>query len=182
MVNLIPPSAKKGVAIEYWLRVFTVWSIIATVVALLLTITFLPVRVLVEAKINAYQESADVASEKIASYEAASVELNRSTKQAQLLIANTKQKSLSKIIELFSSMEGEGIEISSINVTRIETDQIDPVQLEGSARDRQALADFRDRLLAQEEIDAVDFPISNLAKDSDIFFSITVTMSNKQSI
>ena len=147
--------------------------------AAILAITFLPVRVLVEAKIDAYQESAVVASEKIASYETVSKELDRSTEQARLLINNNQQNSLSKIVELFSSMEGSGVELTALTVIRAEGNQVDPVKLTGNALDRQALADFRDRLLEQEEIEVVDFPISNLAKDSDISFSITVTMSNQ---
>ncbi len=178
MVNLIPPSAKKGVVIEYWLRVLTVWSFIATAVAILFGITSLPVYVLVDAKIDAYRESADVASQKIASYQSVSVGLNQATAQAQLLIANTRQATLSKVIELFNSLENNGIEITSMSITRSGSDGVLPVTLTGYAQDRQSLSDFKERLLAEEVVEVVDFPISNLAKDRDINFTLTVTMSN----
>ncbi len=179
MVNLIPPSAKKSVIIEYWVRVLTIWSIMATVVAVLIAVTFMPVYVLVDAKIDAYQESAEEASQKIAYFESVSDDLTNSTKQAQLLISSTNEISLSEVVELFDSLESNGIESSEINITKLPAGGIAPVTLSGYARDRQALSDFRDRLLAQEEIEVVDFPISNLAKNKDINFSITVTMSNQ---
>lgn len=182
MVNLIPPSAKKSVAVEYWLRVITVWSIIATTVAVLFTLTFLPVYVLVDTKIGVYQESAALASQKLASFEAVSQELTRSTEQARLLRASNNETSLYSIIELFDMLENNGIELSQITVAKVQGSGLAPVLLSGTARDRQALADFRDRLLEQEAVDAVDFPISNLAKDRDIVFSITVTMSNAISL
>lgn len=181
MVNLIPPSAKKSVIVEYWLRVLTVWALILTVIAILFAITFLPVYVSVDTKIDAYQESAALASQKIASFESASKDLARSTQQAQLLLSSRNETSLSKIINLFDSLEISGIEFSQVNVSKVAGGGLAPVTLSGNARDRQALADFRDRLLAQDSIKAVDFPISNLAKDRDITFSITVTMSNELS-
>lgn len=182
MVNLIPPSAKKSVTIEYWMRVLTVWALIVTVVAILFSLTFMPVYVLVDTKIDAYQESAELASQKIASFEAVSVDLRRSTEQAQLILASTNETDLSSVIELFDSLETGGIMLDQILVSKAAGGALAPVTLSGNARDRQALADFRDRLLAQEAVQAVDFPISNLAKDRDISFSMTITMSNEVSL
>lgn len=184
MANLIPPSAKKSVAIEYWLRVLTVWSLIATVVAILFSVTFLPLYVLVDSKIDAYQESAAIASQKIASFQAVSKSLRQSTEQAQLVVVSTRENSLFATIEMFHSLEGQnsGIELSQMNVKKIAGGGFAPVLLSGEARDRQALSDFRDQLLEKEEVETVDFPLQNLAKDKDISFSITVTMTNPDSI
>lgn len=182
MVNLIPPGAKKSVIIEYWLRVLTVWSIVMTIVSVLFAVTFMPVYVSVDSKIEAYQESAALASQKIASFQAVSKELTHSTQQAQLLISSTQETSLSKIIDLFDSLETDGIDFSQVYVSKVTGGDLAPVTLNGTARDRQALADFKDRLLDQESIESVDFPISNLTKDRDISFSITVNMSKQLSL
>lgn len=184
MANLIPPSAKKSVVIEYWLRVLNVWSLIATIVAVLFAITFLPLYVLVDSKIDVYRESAEIASQKIASFEAVSKSLKRATQQAQLVLASTKQNSLFATIEMFATLEREnnGIQLKQINVTQLPGGGFAPVSLSGNARDRQALSDFRDQLLKRDEIEAVDFPLSNLAKDKDITFTITVTMANPDSL
>lgn len=180
MVNLIPPTAKRDVIIEYWIRVLTVWAGLASITAILVLVTMLPVYVLVDTQISAYMESADIASQKLASFESVSDELTRSTQQAQLLITSTRETQLSEIIYMFDSLEGNGIELSQVRVNRTPVG-IAPVLLAGDASDRQSLADFRDRLLAEDRVEIVDFPISNLAKDRDIQFNITVTLANNPS-
>jgi hypothetical protein len=82
-------------------------------------------------------------------------------------------------VSLFQTLEGNGINLNTINVSRGVNNSLGPVSISGRAVDRQALADFRDRLLAEDAIEVVDFPISNLAKDRDIDFSMTLTMSSK---
>ena len=57
-----------------------------------------------------------------------------------------------------------------------------PVNITGTATDRQSLASFRDRMLAHPLISEVNLPISNLATDKDIQFSITVTMTNQTDV
>ena len=54
------------------------------------------------------------------------------------------------------------------------------MMISGDATTRQALADFRDRLLRQPEISDVVLPISNLAKDRDIKFSISVVFKTTE--
>lgn len=177
MVNLIPPTAKRNVIIEYWLRVLTVWSVLGSITAILFAVTLVPVYVLVEAKISAYEESATLASQKIASFETVSKELARSSQQAQLIITSG-ERSLSELIYSLSALEGMGVSLDEILVQRL-SGGIAPIKLSGMARDRQALSDFRDKLLAEQTVATVDFPISNLAKDRDIQFSMTVTLANQ---
>ena len=177
MVNLIPRSAKKNVIIEYWLRVLTVWSILGSVTAVLFAITLIPVYVLVDARISAYEESATIASQKIASFENVSRDLARSSQQAQLIMTSSG-RSLSELVYSFGALEGSGVALSEVMVQR-SAEGVAPVKLSGIARDRQALSDFRDKLLAEPGVASVDFPISNLAKDRDIQFSMTVTMTNQ---
>jgi len=178
MVNLIPPTAKKGVIVEYWVRVATVWAGLASAASVVIAIVMLPVYVLVDVQIAAYIKSADIASQKIASFESVSNELALSTQQAQLVLAGDREARLSEIVFMFDELERDGISLSRATVDRDSTG-VAPVQLSGNASDRQSLADFRDRLLAEDRIAAVDFPISNLAKDIDISFTITVTLSNQ---
>ena len=179
MVNLIPPHAKKGVVVEYWLRVLTVWSLIVTVAAALVAVSFLPVYVLVDAKIDVYEESAEAASQKIASFDAVSPELVRSSQQAQLLLGSIEDVSLSEVISRFSALATDGIELNSISVSRRGVEGTEPVVLLGVARDRIALSNFRDRLLAEESVATVDFPISSLVAGTDINFPMEITMHNQ---
>jgi hypothetical protein len=79
------------------------------------------------------------------------------------------------------SLQGANILIDRLNLTQ-EDAKILPVRITGTATDRQALASFRDRMLAHPLISEVDLPISNLANDKDILFSLVVTMTNEKAI
>ncbi len=180
MINLIPPDAKKNITTEYWIRVVTVWLWLLSVSAVVCAVLLLPVFVLIDAQISAYKDSADQAIEKIATFENVSQELARSTAQAQLIMGSGQQILLSSLVQQFRDLEGEGVALSEITIARAEAG-VSPVTISGIADDRRSLSDFRDRLLAHEQIETVDFPISNLAKDRDITFSMTVTIVNQPS-
>lgn len=178
MVNLIPPRAKKSLVIEYWFRVMTVWSFLFGIVAILIILTTLPVYVLISARIDVYQETAAVAEQKLAAFTSVSEELTRSSQQAQIILSGRNDVSVSEIIQLFERLETDGITYSRVNITK-EGEGVAPVLLSGQATTRQDLADFRDRLRAESLIKMVDFPISNLTKERNINFSMTVTMTNE---
>lgn len=177
MINLIPQKAKRNLRFEYWVRAISVWFITWSVALFAGACIFFPAYVLIGTQINAYQESATAAYEKVAGYENASTELVQASVQAKSIMDEAALPQISKYITLFGQLEKAGIEIKKMSVTR-NVEGISPITVAGNAADRQSLASFRDRILATEEVSSVDFPISNLAKDKDIQFSITVTLNN----
>jgi hypothetical protein len=180
MINLIPPIAKKSIATEYWVRVVTVWLWLLTGSAFIGAVLLLPVYVLIDTQIAAYRDSANAAIQQIATFENVSLELARSTKQAQLIMGSDDQVHFSQLIYEIRSLEGQGVALSQIEISRALVG-VSPILITGQADDRRSLSNFRDRLLANQNVEAVDFPISNLAKDSDIPFSMMVTIRNQTS-
>jgi hypothetical protein len=178
MINLIPRSAKNNIVTEYWVRVFSTWLLLWAFALMCGAAIIFPAYTVVTSQVNVYRESAELASAKVADYESASVALVRSSQQAREVVEQVEVMSVSSYIELFSSLQGADIIVTRINLTH-EGSEMLPVDIVGSASDRQALASFRDRLLADPLISGVDLPISNLATDVDIQFSITVTMNNQ---
>lgn len=175
MINLIPPSAKKSIVTEYWLRVLSVWCFtwaFSLVVGIFLLV---PVYVLINLQVSTLNESAASASEKLATLNDVTGEFNLANQQARVLIDGSKRQPLSTYNELFRNLETSEVTISSIMINRTK-EGVAPVALTGEAANRQALASFRDSLLALPEVASVDLPISNLAKDRDIQFNLTVTM------
>lgn len=175
MINLIPPSAKKSIVTEYWLRVLSVWCFtwaFALVVGIFLLV---PVYVLINLQVSTLSESAALASEKLANLKDVTGEFNLANQQARVLIEGSKRQPLSVYNTLFRELETTEVSLASITITRA-TEGIAPVALTGEAANRQALASFRDSLLALPEVESVDLPIANLAKDRDIDFNLTVTM------
>ena len=175
MINLIPQSAKKQVIVEYWLRVVTVWLLLFSIVAAIGTAIMFPVYVLIKTQTDVYRESANAAVQKIAVYENVSTDLVRSSQQAKIVLENKSTQSLSQYIKILGTLETDALELSGITIAKGDKG-VDSVQIAGTANDRKALADFRDRLLSLPEVEKVDFPISNLAKDKDILFDMVITL------
>lgn len=178
MINLIPASAKKSLIQEYWLRVVSVWFLLWATTLLVGVFILVPSYVLLDSQVSAYKDSAESASEKIANYKKVSDELTRSGKLAATMKENFALGYVSDYVTLFRNLEHSGITISEIGIERTDKD-ISPIRISGVATNRQALAAFRDRALEEEQITAVDLPISNLTKDKDIPFEITATIGNQ---
>lgn len=177
MINLIPPQAKKGVVREYWLRVVSVWFYTWSAALLGGVLIMVPAYVLINSQVSVYQESAKSASAKVANFGDVSKSLTASSLQASKLLTGFRQSLISERISTLRSLEKPGVTISEFAITRTD-EAYEPIQVSGTAENRQALAAFRDRLLALPDVASVDLPISNLAKDRDIQFSLTVTLKN----
>lgn len=181
MINLIPQFAKKSVTTEYWIRVVTVWFILWGCGLLIAGTLLFPSYILSDIQIKSYSESAAVAEDSVQNYETVSKQLSSATMQARKTIDSGSQVHMSRYLELFESLTGEDISISSIELARSE-DGLSPVMVIGYSATRESLASYRDRLLEQSVVEQVDLPISNLAKDRDILFSLTVTINNETTL
>jgi len=177
MINLIPPSAKRNLKFEYWVRVASVWLLIWSVVLIISAGLLFPAYVLIGSKINIFQESAAIASEKVNTYENVSKTLVQSSQQARFAIEELSLPSISGYIDLLKGIEGSDIRVDRALIRR-DGQGIAPVLLSGQAVDRQALAEYRDRLVLLDQVLEVDLPISNLTQDRDIDFNLTVTINN----
>lgn len=175
MINLIPPSAKKSIVIEYWLRVFSVWGFIWAISLAIGIALLLPVYVLINLQVSNLTDSAASASQKLASYQDVTKDLNIANQQARSIVDTRRFKTLSTYNEQFKALETGQVQLTSINITRGK-DGVAPISLAGNAQNREALANFRDQIKAIPEVAAVDLPISNLAKDRDIQFTMSVTI------
>lgn len=181
MINLIPGNAKKSITLEYWLRVSTSWFFLWAATFLVAIFILVPAYVLINIQVSVYENSAKIAQERITSYEEVSNSLKNASEQAKLIVDGTKQTMMNEYIALFEQLQYPGIELSKVALARSDKG-VTPVILDGRAVDRESLAAFRDRLLAEPTVEAVDLPISNLAKDKDIQFTLTVTMDNEVSL
>jgi hypothetical protein len=181
MINLIPPTAKKSLKFEYWIRVFSVWLLIWATTLIIGASLLLPTYVLIGSQIVAFSESAALASEKVNNYQNVSKTLVQSSQQARFALNESELPAISDYVDSLKSLEGSDIIISRISVRR-DADGLQPIQVSGEAESRQSLASFRDRIVAEETVMEVDLPISNLAQDKEIFFNLTVLLNNEKNI
>ena len=177
MTNLIPPAAKKSIKIEYWIRVLSVWFLAWAGALLVGVFVLVPAYVLITSQAKVYSQSTDLISQEKDGFAAVSTGLAQANAQAGFIIGGFSLPRFTEYLTLFKGLENDEVQLTEIGISRNEKG-IQPVLISGEASSRQALAAFRDRLLAQSQVTAVDLPISNLAKDKDITFSLTVTVDS----
>lgn len=176
MINLIPPVAKRNLIREYWLRVLVVWLLLAGCALLVGAALLLPPYVLIHSQVAAYEATVSAAEAKVEDYRAVSRELAIDTQLAQQLVQADDVALLSPYLDRFVELSGTAVDIGAIRIGRDQSLAIQTISVSGRADDRQSLAAFRDRLLAEAAVASVDLPLSNLASDRDINFSLTVTL------
>ncbi len=179
MINLIPPVVRKSIVTEYWIRVASVWLFIVAVAATAVVFLSLPVYVLVSSQVDVYAQSAAEATERVTEYDLSAGALVRANVMAQKVFELREVEKFSTIVASIEALQGSDIVIDGFEFARQEN-SLAPVQVTGRAATRQALSDFRESLLSQESISDVILPISNLAKDRDIQFSVSITFKEPQ--
>lgn len=178
MINLVPPNARKIVVTEYWTRVASVWLFVVCIVSVIIMLLISPVYVLVTTNAKAYARTASESAEKVAEFDLSAGALVKANIMAQKIFDLREVESFSSVISSLESFQGDDISIDGFVFGR-KDGALSPVQVTGQAATRQALASFRDVLLSQPNITDVFLPISNLAKDKDIQFSISIVFKQE---
>lgn len=175
MINLIPPRARKQVIREYWVRVVSVWFVLLGTTFLIIAILDLPLLVLVDQQKGAYATSYGEAADLSAEFEAAQETFAATNATARLLARGGEPVTFSAYIDALEELRGASVTIEELRFGQESTGALAGISVVGEASTRQALASFRDRIEAHALFTAVELPISNLAKDEDIRYSIKVT-------
>ena len=176
MINLIPPAAKKAVRREYYIRVLIVATLFLTSVLAMLVALSVPVRVLINEQLTAYEATYTAASKKTDSYTQSISTVKAANSIAAELLDTKQQQLLLPLVEQVRSHAGESITIQTVSISR-GVKGIGDLTVSGIATTRLGLADFRDSLEADSQFATADLPLSNLAKDKDIPFTITISIA-----
>lgn len=179
MINLIPEVVRTQIVKEYWIRVATVFFFMLAVASVLMAVFALPVYTLINAQVSAYTESASAAAARVAEYDVSSAALVDANNMAQKMTALRNLKNFTNLVSVIEGEAGEGVKVSGFSFAR-ETDTLSPILVTGEAKTRQDLANFRDSLLKQPEIAEAVLPISNLAKDRDIDFTLSIKLKEEK--
>lgn len=177
MINLVPPTAKKKIVMEYWVRVVSVWLFLLSVVLLLVSAFLLPVQVLLSSQVVAYETSVNKVTQKVAEYDLSSRELVSANTQAQMLLELERTKTFSELVTKITNLENEGVSFSGFEFSRVDK-KIESIEVKGESKTRKDLSDLRDSLLSLPEVVDVNLPISNLVENHDITFSLILTLTN----
>ncbi|MFT7507785.1 MAG: hypothetical protein ACI92I_000953 [Acidimicrobiales bacterium] len=173
MINLIPPHAKKQVKTEYWVRVFSVWGLLAAIACLIIVLLLIPTYVLVRAELKVYEGLYQTASIQNDSYGELEHEVGIANEIAVRLSSIKSQITVMELIEVIEDAARGNVEITNISLVRTEG-KIGSISVAGEAYSRETLSGFRNTLEDHEFFNSVKLPISNLAKDKDVPFNIEI--------
>jgi hypothetical protein len=177
MVNLIPQAAKRHLVFEYYVRVVSVWLFLIMGAMLVLGMLLIPVSALVILQLKVYTETFNRVSADNATF---------GDSEKTVLAANVLASELNKIntyqpiwnhVAAVQSLAEANISIESISLERSKTGAVETITVTGEAATRGALAAFRDRIENEPRFKSAALPISNLAKDKDVPFSIVITVN-----
>ena len=160
-----------------WQRTQTVWLLLLAVAATVIGLMLFPAYVLVTSQVNVSEVEADVARARVGEHDTTNKVLDAASDEARQIVAQAAEPELTTVLETIESLIPSGVEASAYALSRSGS-EVAPVLVRGTASSRTVLATFRDALQAHPLIAKVDLPISNFAKERDISFSVTLTISS----
>jgi hypothetical protein len=176
MINLIPPTAQKQVTREYKIRVVSVWLFLLGFACLVVAIFNIPVYVLVQSQLSTYLQEFTLASNQSDSFKSSEATITKANAIATLLTKAEQSTTFSDVINELEKQAsaGGGVTITSFNFL-LKDGVLTPVVISGTADSRLLLSEFRDALAKNPRFENATLPLSSLAKDRDVPFSITLT-------
>lgn len=175
MINLIPPEGHRVAKREYLLRVGATFGFLFGVTLLLITIAHIPMYVLVDAQIQNIDAS-------VAQYK----DNRETTREIDEEVERTKAVlgQLSSVVDAVSvtTLLSEVRRVAPDNITlksfMIKTDDAGDMSIyvQGIAPTREALATFKVALEGTEMFEEAHIPISDLARDTNLPFAITIAL------
>ncbi|MDP7366542.1 MAG: hypothetical protein QGH83_04700 [Candidatus Pacebacteria bacterium] len=140
-------------------------------------IELIPSYFISESKENATKKHSDIIKESVAKREqdVSSTILFETKEKLDLLSFDEKNITLRDLFESVLSNKPSGIRINGIFYNKGQIDAIPEIQVTGEADAREPLLEFKKLLEREAQFTGVLLPVSNLASDSDIKFSIKIT-------
>jgi len=180
MINLLPPEGHKALKREYILRMGAALSFLFGLVFLLLGAALIPTYVLVEAQISA--SLFEVTREQ--DEENAFQKARQDVKETELILEQIKTTQsrlfISVVVDEVRKRTPPNITFSRFFVAESPEGAVDKIQIQGTAPTREALAQLRIALENSPLFSKAEVPIADLARDIDLPFSITVTITPQQ--
>ncbi len=177
MANLIPPDAKKHVLIEYWIRVASVWMLLAAGCFLVFAILSIPQYVVVSSQLKVLEvEEAAMQEAGAGEYTIAVAAIDRANDLAKQL---NKKSTLIPATELLGAVEaaqGSGVTLRTYSYSP-KDGVVSEIRVRGSAVDRTSLANFQNALEDSPKFLSAKVPVSNLLRDKNLTFDITVDVN-----
>jgi hypothetical protein len=176
MINLLPPAAKKSFRHEYRLRVAIVWLLLFNLVLWVAAVLSAPSFVLVESQLQAYESQIQSANALAREQRELVETVTASNDIARQVNTVATIPKLKPFLMQAEALSGPDVRLSQLSVVRQGT-TIESIEVAGIAATRRSLTDFSNALVADERFSEAVVPISNLAANQDIPFTLTIVVA-----
>lgn len=177
MRNLLSQEDKKILRREYKLRVATIAAIFMFFTVLAGIGELLPSYFILKSRESAAKERVDIIKESVAKRkkDVSSAVLFETKEKLELLAFDENNVSLKIIFETIINKKPSGVHINGIFYDKDQSVKENKILIKGEADNRESLLEFKKLLGTESKFTSVFLPISNLASDRNIKFSIKVT-------
>lgn len=174
-MNLLPPGARKMLRKEYWLRVTSVWAILAVLAIIAVSVLLVPSYLLIGTEEEALETERLTIAQKDNGTSSAEKAVMDANELAAALRAAVISERLTPIITAVNEAVPSGVTLTSYSMARVET-VVEELIVVGIADTRDALIAFERSLEEQEAFTSVDVPIADLVKERDLPFRISIML------
>ena len=174
MINLIPENAKSRVRREYLARTGAVWLFLFATALTASAIFLMPTYVLY------IRQSGDLHTDKTEpegraeEYARITASLEEAAVFAQQLSQKDASITASEILTHVERARNEGVTLLGLYAAR-EKEKV-KIEVRGAARSRESLRTFQDALRRDAFFLDAQVPVSDLARDTDLTFTMTLTL------
>jgi len=179
MINLIPPKGRVALKHEYILRVASVYGFLLAGVFLASTALMVPTYVLTSSQLTGARDEGDRMSETKKKFDEAFGEIEIANTVMGQLRTESNSVEITKLIEEVVRIAPRGIGFTTFRAIRKEG-VLTEIEVQGTSESRIALASFKNELEASSQFKEALVPISDLARDTELTFVITVTLEGVQ--
>ncbi|MFQ5661917.1 MAG: hypothetical protein ACE5F2_01550 [Candidatus Paceibacteria bacterium] len=177
MRNLLSQKDKKILHSEYKLRVLITVLMFLFFTILAGGVELVPSYFISESKERATKEHSDIIKESVAKREkdVSSTVLFETKEKLTLLSFDEKSVSLRALFESVLDNKPKSVRINGISYDKSRAGEVSKIFVTGEADAREPLLEFKKLLNKEAQFTEAFLPVSNLASDRDIKFSITIT-------
>lgn len=179
LTNLLPPERQRALSREYRMRLGIVAVLLLTSLAFADGLLLLPTYVLLTQSASAKQANLENVESVLSSADekALAAHLAALSNDAVTLIALGKAPSASAIVRNTLAIPRSGVMLESFSYTPAAPKISGKLAISGTATTRDALRSYQVALQGAPFVASADLPVSAYAKDADIAFTITVTLT-----
>jgi Tfp pilus assembly protein PilN len=173
MFTLLPEQHKKRLFKEYRIRLAITFLIIVSVFFIIGIALLFPSYISLQTEKSTYKTESDALSKQIELKDKEGLTTTMDMIQSELSLVKPDETQIFRAINAILNQTTSDISILSLGYTRGDKSP-SSINIQGVAKDRASLLTFSNNLKKELLFTSVDLPVSNLAKQTDVKFNLTL--------